>query len=65
MSQNLCSQCEYFRSCPVGFKKSFFEIDEIYFTCEELNKLFDALVEIKRLRAEWLQKKEEEEKENG
>lgn len=52
-----CSECEYFKSCPVGFKKKFFELDEVYFNCEELNKLFDALVEIKRLRVRFLMEK--------
>ena len=65
MSQNLCSECEYFSSCPVGFKRSFFELDEVYFNCEELNKFFDALLEIKRLRVEFKQKKEEEEQDGG
>ena len=58
----MCAECEYFNCCPVGFKRTHFELDEVYFTCEELNKFFDALVEIKRLRVEFKQKKEEEEK---
>lgn len=50
---NTCSSmCEYYKDCPVGFNRVEFEFEDVKFSCECVNKLFDKFVEVKEFRNE-------------
>lgn len=47
------SKCEFYKNCPVGFKQIEFEFENVKFSCESMNRLFDKFVEVKEVRNEW------------
>lgn len=46
------SKCDYYLNCPMGFQKIEFEFEDVKFSCEMLNGLFDKFKDIKEVRNE-------------
>ena len=56
----MCSpKCFFYTNCPVGLNQIEFEFEDVKFSCECVNALYDKFVEVKEVRNEEKKQRQE------